>query len=305
MKKNSIQDIVNNFEMFPPDHCWKAIENKLNLLSTQGVDSSTLPESQTTSFSSGSSSKIGSFISKMIAAPLKVATITGSVALISVVSYFLIKENDTTHPSPSIETVSGIDSGSLSLSDSVIHENDDLIIIEESTSATQHIEKDTESSISVSQEIEKTPDEVKDPLIITPINPPSNINYNNSNQISKPQTTTPVTPSVPPVSICASEDPIVPEVEVAYSTPLKLTIPNIFTPNGDGYNDYFVIEGIEQCENSQLVIKSMNGRIVYKSANYQNNWDGEELPDGVYLFYFLYKINNIEKSITGKVILKR
>lgn len=305
MKKNSIQDIVNNFEKIPPDHCWKAIENKLNLLSIQGTDSSTLPESQTTSISSGSSSKIGSFISKMIAAPLKVAAITGSVALISVVSYFLIKENDTTHPSPSTETVQGIDSSSLPLSDSVIHEDDDLVIIEESTSATKHIEKDKESSTSVSQEIEETRDEVKDPLIITPITPLSNTSYNNSNQISKPQTTTPVVPSVPSASISASEDPVAPEVEVAYSTPLKLTIPNIFTPNGDGYNDYFVIEGIEQCENPQLVIKSMNGRIVYKSANYQNNWDGDGLPDGVYLFYFLYKINNIEKSTTGKVILKR
>ena len=305
MKKNSIQDIVNNFEKLPPDHCWESIENQLNLLSVQGTDSTTLSEPQTTSHTSGGSSKISSLISKIAAAPLKVAAITGSAVLISVASYFLIKENNTTQQSPSIESVSKTDSSSLPLNDTVIHEDDKFKAFEESVPVMKPVEKVKEPSASVPQEINDTRDEVKDPLIITPIIPPSTASYDNSNSINKPQISTPVIPSVPPISISASEDPVVPDLEVAYSTPVKITIPNIFTPNGDGYNDYFVIEGIEQCEKSQLVIKSMDGRIVYRSTSYQNNWDGEGLPDGVYLYYFLYTINDIEKGVDGRVILKR
>lgn len=308
MKKRSIQDIVNNFEKLPPDHCWESIESQLNLLSVQGADSSPLSESQTTSLSSSSSSKVGSLISKVVAAPLKVAAITGSVAIISVVSYFLIHQNDTTQQSPSIENVSKIDNSSLPLIDTVMQEDSEPVVVEESVHTKKQKEKDIEPSITVSQEVVDIHNGSQDPPFKTSVISPSAASYDNLNTTTKPQTTTPVitpTSPTPSISISASEDPIVPDLEVTYSTPVKLTIPNIFTPNGDGYNDYFVIEGIEQCEKSQLVIKSMNGRIVYRSTNYQNNWDGEGLPDGVYLYYFLYTINDIEKGINGKVVLKR
>jgi gliding motility-associated-like protein len=79
----------------------------------------------------------------------------------------------------------------------------------------------------------------------------------------------------------------------------------MFTPNGDGYNDTFEIVGIEHCEDTYLVIKAPNGKKVFETKNYQNDWDAKDLPDGYYLYYFSYKINNIPDEMTGRILVRR
>lgn len=79
--------------------------------------------------------------------------------------------------------------------------------------------------------------------------------------------------------------------------PVKLFIPNIFTPNGDAANQYFEITLDEAnkditkpvnlyYERTELTILNRQGRVVFQSNNYQNDWDGGKYPDGVY-FYIL------------------
>ena len=61
---------------------------------------------------------------------------------------------------------------------------------------------------------------------------------------------------------------------------------NIFTPNGDGINDLLRFDLLELFEGNKLQIFNRWGKLVFESANYQNDWDGGDLKDGTY-FYVL------------------
>ena len=70
----------------------------------------------------------------------------------------------------------------------------------------------------------------------------------------------------------------------------ELVIYSGFSPNGDGVNDNFVIQGLDKYPNNHLIIFNRWGNQVYGSSHYKNDWggtfDGKELPDGTY-FYIL------------------
>ena len=68
-----------------------------------------------------------------------------------------------------------------------------------------------------------------------------------------------------------------------------IQIPNIITPNDDGINDYFKIILKDSKEpyflsfpNSTLIVYNRWGTKVFESNNYQNDWNGDGAPDGVY-----------------------
>jgi gliding motility-associated-like protein len=67
-------------------------------------------------------------------------------------------------------------------------------------------------------------------------------------------------------------------------------IPNVFSPNGDSWNDFFRIPGIEGFPNSKLEIYNRWGNVIYQSNDYGGGWDGrinnEPVADGTY-FYIL------------------
>lgn len=69
----------------------------------------------------------------------------------------------------------------------------------------------------------------------------------------------------------------------------ELQIFNGFSPNGDGFNDFFTIQGLQLYPNHILRVYNRWGSRVYETANYQNNWDGiwngKDLPDGTYFYY--------------------
>jgi len=80
-----------------------------------------------------------------------------------------------------------------------------------------------------------------------------------------------------------------------------IEIPNVFTPNGDGINDFFVIKNIEQYPKSSLIIFNRWGNKVYESSDYKNDWDGANCSDGVY--YYILQQSKKNKSYHGIINL--
>jgi len=87
---------------------------------------------------------------------------------------------------------------------------------------------------------------------------------------------------------------------------LANSIVNVFTPNGDGFNDFFVIKNIEYFPGSRLLIFNRWGETVYESNDYKNDWDGLGQPAGTY-FYVFYPNDpsKIIKTQKGHVTLLR
>jgi gliding motility-associated-like protein len=86
-----------------------------------------------------------------------------------------------------------------------------------------------------------------------------------------------------------------------------LTLPTLITPNMDGKNDYFVIRGIETLGKTEITIFDRRGLQVYKSSDYNNDWDGVDynnnpLPDDTY-FYVLKAANG--RSLSGYIVIRR
>jgi gliding motility-associated-like protein len=100
--------------------------------------------------------------------------------------------------------------------------------------------------------------------------------------------------------------------EAKVTIDIEDVVPNqIFTPNGDGQNDTYHIEGIEYFPGNSLTIFNRWGNVVYKKSGYLNDWDGysnvskvgrSALPVGTY-FYVLDYGKNKHKS--GYVYLER
>ncbi len=70
-----------------------------------------------------------------------------------------------------------------------------------------------------------------------------------------------------------------------------LLVPSeVFTPNGDGNNDNWVIPGIDNYPNSVVKVYNRWGHEIFSANGYQNNWGGaynsnsEKLPAGSYLY---------------------
>lgn len=87
-----------------------------------------------------------------------------------------------------------------------------------------------------------------------------------------------------------------------------LTIPNVFTPNGDGKNDLWNIAGIENYPD--MVVKVFNrwGDLMFESTKgYTKSWDGKyngtESASATY--YYIILLGNGEKELSGTINIVR
>jgi gliding motility-associated-like protein len=97
-----------------------------------------------------------------------------------------------------------------------------------------------------------------------------------------------ITISLKPVSVCV------------------ITIPNIFTPNGDGINDLWNISALQSYPKCTVNIYTRYGTLIYNSVGYPKAWDGtyngKALSNGTY-FYIIDLKNG--KKLAGPVVILR
>ena len=104
-------------------------------------------------------------------------------------------------------------------------------------------------------------------------------------------------------------------VEVSIAEPTcPIVIYNAVSANGDGANDYFHIECLENYPNNHVRIFNRWGNKVFEQSQYDNTWNGisygratikqdEELPVGTY--FYILELGNDEKPRTGYLYLSR
>ncbi|MEJ6979020.1 PKD domain-containing protein [Pedobacter sp. P351] len=87
----------------------------------------------------------------------------------------------------------------------------------------------------------------------------------------------------------------------------EVTIPNTFTPNGDGVNDFWVIKYLESFPSATINIFTRYGVPVFTSRGYFEPWDGswqgDILSSGTY--YYVITTPNKPKPYSGFVTILR
>ena len=63
--------------------------------------------------------------------------------------------------------------------------------------------------------------------------------------------------------------------------------PNIITPNKDGKNETYIIDGLEGTGNWSFEVHDRWGKELYKNENYDNSWSGDYLSDGTYYYLII------------------
>jgi gliding motility-associated-like protein len=121
------------------------------------------------------------------------------------------------------------------------------------------------------------------------------------NPVASPYTTTTYTLTVQTTDGCVGID------SAKVIVLVQITVPNTFTPNGDGVNDLWDIKNLGEYQNSLVKIFDRYGQQVYQSLGVYKPWDGKlngsRLPVGTY--YYIINLNDGSKPMAGYVLILR
>jgi len=97
---------------------------------------------------------------------------------------------------------------------------------------------------------------------------------------------------------------------------LPIEIFSGFSPNGDGINDTWVIQGITRFPDNVVQIFNRWGNLIFEVSGYDNNakvWDGtasegvvlgsDDAPDGAY--YYIIELGDGSERLSGYVVIRR
>ncbi len=83
-------------------------------------------------------------------------------------------------------------------------------------------------------------------------------------------------------------------------------IASVLTPNGDGFNDDWVIGGLEFFPNSMVQVFNRWGQLMFESRGYNTRWDGQWNGRRVAVadYYYVITYDESQEPITGTVTVK-
>ena len=85
-----------------------------------------------------------------------------------------------------------------------------------------------------------------------------------------------------------------------------LFIADAVTPNGDGYNDEWIVGGLEYFPNAVVTVFNRYGQEMFRSVGYRQRWDGRFNNNALPVADYYYVIDFVDGTdpITGTVTLK-
>ncbi|MDR1459859.1 MAG: gliding motility-associated C-terminal domain-containing protein [Bacteroidales bacterium] len=308
-----IRELLQSYGESPTVDCWNKIESQLETLQTPNPNSSSSSSSAPSGGGSSLSHFAGTVTGKTILTAFTAAAVGGIISL-AVVYSTKTETAEQTQPTTTIQQ---------ELPNSIpLNENDIRIINQTEVS---HSEPENENAVNDPHAHEHADTAIRqenENVLYTHISviPTANAVDRTSTENSVKQETTPKIEPTPSPTIKESPKEQLSDIKHTYpqtdseqenvqdidlSKQPKIKIPNIFTPNGDSFNDYFVIEGIEPFSETHLVVFRRDGSIVYERMNYQNDWNADNIPDGVYYYVFNFTYEGSQFMRNGSITVKR
>ena len=318
MQDNEIKNLLENIEVQPSARCWQAIESQLT------VGTAASGAAATSAQAAGHAGWLSTTVAKVvIGAVAAVAVATGIVLAtysskesesvekqsVAPATAQVVESTEVAVPAAEALIVPPVPAiqGTAVTSDVAEQDNPIVELTEPAPANVSPITpavapKQSQTSNSTANSAGSGTRNTASIATVTPVKP-----------TTAPQT---IVPAAQPASVATSEttasdysDPLLESWNESESIfpaePVRIEIPNVITPNGDGYNDFFVISGIENCDQTKLIIRSRSGATIFQVNNYANNWDANNVPTGTYYYQFYYTIHGIQEIRTGTLTILR
>ena len=94
-------------------------------------------------------------------------------------------------------------------------------------------------------------------------------------------------------------------ITIASESSNCLIIPTAFSPNSDGKNDVWLIEGLDVTLENNVEIYNRWGAMLYQNAAYQNDWDGKISGKDLSTGGYFYIVTISEQTYTGPLAIIR
>ena len=292
IEKDNIQELLQeklqSHEVTPPDAVWQNVSSSLsNVAATSGAAAGT-------------------------STLLKIAAAVVGVSGLGIATYFMVQDDiPTEEKTSSIQIEEEIESQETKTSEPEnkvieIEENENLSVIEtpdfnQPESFVEEIAVEEETIVLQENELELVDNSTE--VISTNTEQAEVIEEGVENPSPSTQIEESVSVSSESSDEEAQEMPNVEDQEETFTEAVEeVTLPNIFTPNNDGANDFFEIN-IGEKQDFQIVVIIHLNKVVFQSNSVDFRWDGmlpsgEPVPSGNYVYFIS------AKTMSGKDFVK-